>query len=64
MLAADGVMPSTESIADGSYPYVNDFYAVIRAKEAEDSPARRVVAWLESDEGQQVVAEAGYVPAG
>ncbi|MCL2782333.1 MAG: substrate-binding domain-containing protein [Actinomycetia bacterium] len=61
MLAANGVEPSQQSIADGSYPYVNDFYAVIRADDKPDSPARQVVAWLESPAGQQAVQDAGYV---
>ena len=61
LLGANGVQPSSETIADGSYPYVSDFYAVIRADEPKDGPARRVVAWLESAAGQQAVVDAGYV---
>ena len=61
LLGADGVQPSTATIADGSYPYANDFFAVIRADSPANSPARQVVAWLESAEGQQTVIEAGYV---
>ena len=61
LLGAEGVQPSSETIADGSYPYVNPFYAVIRADEAPDSAARQVVAWLESPDGQKAVADAGYV---
>ena len=61
LLGADGVQPSSDTIADGSYPYVNDFYAVIRADEPKDSAARKVVAWLESPDGQQTVVDAGYV---
>ena len=61
ILSADGVAPSPATIKDGSYPYVNDFYAVIRADEPPGSPARQVVAWLESDAGQQAVVAAGYV---
>ena len=61
LLGADGVQPSSDTIADGSYPYVNDFYAVIRADEPKNSAARKVVAWLESADGQQTVVDAGYV---
>ena len=61
VLKADGVAPSTQTISDGTYPYVNDFYAAIRADEPESSPARRIVAWLESPEGQRAIADAGYV---
>ena len=61
LLGANGVAPSSATIADGSYPYVNDFYAAIRADEPQGSVARQVVAWLESPEGQQTVVDAGYV---
>nr|WP_300143923.1 substrate-binding domain-containing protein [Propionicimonas sp.] len=62
MLGVSGVMPSTETIADGTYPYANDFYAVVRADEPAGSPARRVLDWLLSDDGRQAVLDAGYVP--
>ena len=61
MLAANGVAPSKQTIADGTYPYLADFYVVIRANEPKDGPARQVVAWLESETGQQAVVDAGYV---
>ena len=58
----DGIMPSNSTIQDGSYPYVNDFYAVIRDDEPEDSPARLLFDWLTSEGGQELIAETGYVP--
>ena len=63
MMGVDGVMPSSATIADGSYPYRNDFYAVVRADEPAGSPARKVMEWLLSPAGQQAVTDAGYVPA-
>ena len=63
LLAVDCVEPSTESIGDGSYPLVNDFYVVIRKSEAENSPARMLRDWLLTDEGAAVLASANYVPA-
>ena len=62
MLGVAGVQPTKETIADGSYPYANDFFAVVRADEPADSPARKVLEWLTSDAGAQAVADAGYVP--
>ena len=61
-LSVDGIMPSNSTIQDGSYPYVNDFYAVIRDDEPEDSPARLLFDWLTSEGGQELIAETGYVP--
>ena len=64
MLGAGGVAPSKTTLADGSYPYTNDFYAVVRADEPVGSPARKVLEWLLSDQGRQAVSDAGYVATG
>lgn len=59
-LSIDGVEPSDETIASGEYPLSKIVYAVIRADEPEDSPARQLVNWLLTDEGQQAVIAGGY----
>ena len=63
LLSVNGVAPTAATITDGSYPYIGDFYAVIRADEATNSPSRRLVDWLESDAGKQAIADAGYLKA-
>jgi len=63
MLGVGGVQPTKDTLANGTYPYTNDFFAVIRANEPADSPARKVLAWLLSADGRKAVADAGYVPA-
>ena len=60
-MAVDGVEPSTETIRDGSYPYVNDFYAAIRKDAPAGSPARILFDWLTSDDGQALINGLGYV---
>ncbi len=62
MIAVDGVQPSDETIADGSYPLLNEYYVVIRADEPEDSPARLLRDWILSDEGTAAIVKAGYIP--
>jgi phosphate transport system substrate-binding protein len=62
MIAVDGVKPAATTIASGSYPLATEVYAVLRADAAADSPARALLHWLLTDEGQQVVAGSGYVP--
>lgn len=57
LFAIDGVAPSTESFADGSYPYVTTSYVVIRADEPEGSPARQLFDWIGSDESRSIIAE-------
>ena len=60
LLKIDGVEPTYETICDGSYPCTGYNYAVIRADEAEDSPARNLLAWALSSAGQRSIAETGY----
>ena len=59
-----GVQPSNESIAAGDYPYTNAFYAVLRADEPQDSPARVLArCWLRGADGRALIEQCGYVPA-
>ena len=63
LLKVNGVEPTNATIASGSYPYRQPFYAVIRADAAEDAPARQLFDWLKTPEGRQLVEDAGYVAA-
>ena len=62
LIGVNGVVPSTQTIYDGSYDLTNAFYAVIRTDEPEDSNARKIFDWLTGESGQQLVLELGYVP--
>ena len=60
MLALNGVYPDEEHIMDGSYPIVAQFYAIYRAD--NDNPnVKRLVDWILSEEGQQIIEKTGYV---
>ena len=61
-IKVNGVEPSLTALADGSYPLLGYNYAVFSADEPEDSNVRALVKWIQSDEGQQVIANAGYIP--
>jgi len=58
-LAINGIAPTPETIASKEYPLTMSYFAVIRKNEPADSPARKIVHWLTSDEGQRVVLDAG-----
>ena len=64
LLAVDGVTPSNDTLADGSYPLCNDFYALIHPDAAADSPERRLYDWLDTDAGQDCIKKSGYVAVG
>lgn len=61
-IAVDGVTPSDETIADGSYPLLNEYYLAIRADEPADSPTRKLHDWILSPDGTQAIKDAGYIP--
>ena len=61
LLKLNGVEPTPETIRSEEYPIVNPKYVVISAKQAEDSPTRRLYDWLLSEEGQRLIAAEGYV---
>lgn len=62
LIGVDGVVPTSDNIADRSYPLTTEVYAVIRDDTPQDSTAVLLRDWLLTDEGQAVVAESGYVP--
>ncbi len=60
LLAIDGVMPTDETIADGSYPLSNNTYVVLRKDTPADAPARRMAEFMLTAAGQQCVENAGF----
>ena len=60
-ISINGVEPTYETINEGEYPYVNPFYAIIPKTDVNEM-ARTIVDWLETAEGQMLVASCGYVP--
>ena len=61
-LAVDGVTPSDTSLEEGNYPFINDFYVVIRSDEPADSPTRQLRDWILSEDGVAALRKAGYIP--
>ncbi len=60
LLAIDGVMPTDETIADGTYPLSNNTYIVLRKDTPEDAPARKMAEFMLSHDGQNCVEMAGF----
>lgn len=61
LLGVDGIVPSDSTISDGSYPMINQSQIVIRNDTPEDSMVRKIIAWVQSEEGAQLAEENGYV---
>lgn len=60
MLAVDGIYPNAENIRNDSYPISANFYAVYR-KDNQNENVGKLVEWLLSDEGQNMIEACGYV---
>ena len=60
LLAIDNVAPTVENIRNGTYPFTGDIHMVTARPLSEN--ARKLHDWFLSDEGQQLIEEAGYVP--
>ena len=61
-MKVNGIEPTLQTIYDGSYPYINEFYTVVRKDEPVDSNAHKIFDWLTGNEGQTLVKDLGYVP--
>ncbi|MBO6119008.1 MAG: substrate-binding domain-containing protein [Lachnospiraceae bacterium] len=62
LLSVDGIMPSDETIGSGEYPYLNQYYLVIREDTKEDSETMKLYNYILSDKGKEDIKKAGYVP--
>ena len=58
VLAVDGKEPVPENLRSGAYPFTVNYYAVYVKGNAL---AESFVNWMVSDEGQECIAQAGYV---
>jgi len=60
VLSVDGVFSSIENIQNGSYPFIDNFYAV--TKGAPEGNSRKLIDWILSNQGQRIIELTGYVP--
>jgi len=60
LLEIDGVAPTDETIADGSYPLSNNTYIAILKDTPEDAPARKMAEFMLTPKGQDCVEQAGF----
>jgi phosphate transport system substrate-binding protein len=59
-LAVNGVQPTVETIRDESYPLTVPFFAVTLASNSNENVGR-LLEWIVSEEGQNLVEKTGYV---
>ncbi len=61
-IAVNGIEPNKKSIANNTYPYVSEIYAVVRSDIDRTSNAYKLFELLSTSYGQNIVKECGYVP--
>lgn len=62
LLKIDGIAPTPETIADGTYPLSNNTYVVFRKGDPEDAVSRKFADFMLSELGQGCVEQAGFGP--
>ena len=62
LISIDGVMPSDETIGDRKYPFLNEYYLVIREDTPADSETMKLYNYILSDKGKEDIKKAGYIP--
>ena len=60
MISIDGIAPTSENIRNGSYPVLTPIYAVTYEGN-QNSNVDKLLEWILSDEGQNIINETGYV---
>lgn len=62
IMKVDGVMPTKESILDGTYPYSMYIYAAVNTDKEKYPMANKIYDYLTSEDGQQMLDDYGYIP--
>lgn len=62
VIAIDGVHPDKQTIANKSYPYTTEIYAVIRSDTDKSSMTYKIYEWLQTETGKQAIGKSGYIP--
>ncbi len=59
MLAVNGVEPTPENITNGTYPITGSLYAVTYKGNTNEN-VQKLIDWILSDEGQEIIEKTGY----
>ena len=60
LLNIDGTAPNLENIENGTYPITSEFFAVTRSDADENT--KKLLSWVTSNQGQELVEKTGYTP--
>ena len=60
LLSIDGVAANHDNIRSGKYPFAKAFYAVTTQHETEET--RKLIDWITSAQGKELIRKSGFVP--
>lgn len=60
LLNIEGIEPNLKNIENGTYPIASEFFAVTRANADENT--KKLLEWVLSNQGQELVEKTGYTP--
>ncbi|WP_033829650.1 PstS family phosphate ABC transporter substrate-binding protein [Bacillus andreraoultii] len=60
-IKVNGIAPTKENIQNGTYPFVNEFYAITIENKNTNSNIEPFLQWMVSEQGQKLVEKTGYV---
>lgn len=61
MISLNGIPPTKENIQNGTYPVSSYFYAIYRKNDKSEN-IEKIITWILSPEGQQIISDNGYIP--
>lgn len=61
LLVVDGIAPTVENITSGAYPLTTQIYAVTRKGDFNIN-TWSFLAWVQSEQGMELIEKSGYVP--
>lgn len=61
MISLNGITPTKENIQNGTYPVSSYFYAIYRKNDKSEN-IEKIITWILSPEGQQIISDNGYIP--
>ena len=56
----EGIEPNLNNIENGTYPIASEFFAVTRTNADENT--KKLLDWVLSNQGQELVKKTGYTP--
>ena len=60
IIAVDGIAPTAENVRNENYPIITPIYAVTYEEQTNEN-VDKLLQWILSDEGQEIIEKTGYV---